>query len=280
MNEIGLDELPAWSPWPARLLGLTDIRREQRTPEKVMREYDGDKYGPLLAAVERDPSLSLEDVKRLELGDPDARVTMSIGDRIYVAPIAEAFRRTTEVLVDRVAGAAAGAASIVDLGCGYGYQLAHVGAALPAAALHGGEYAPRAVALARRLHGAGGRIDVERFDLRGDACGPLERAQEPSLVVLSYVVNQLPSAAVAVDLLARHRERIARVVCFDADGSVQAPGTLLGLLRRRYVEVNDYSWDLLEVLSRRTDVHVEVVEPNLVGPNALLPATLVVWRFV
>lgn len=278
LREIALDELPAWSPWPARLLGLTERRFEPRTPEKILREYDGDKYGTLLAALERDPALTVEQLKRLELGDPEAPVAMVIGERLYVAPLAEALRRTTEVLVDRVGRVVPGAASITDLGCGFGYQLAHLADTFPELALHGGEFAPNGVELARRLHGPAGRIAVERFDFASGVCAPLLHAPAPSVVLLSFVLHQLPSAAVAVETLAAHRDRIGCVLSYDVDGSVQDAG-LLGLMRRRYKEVNDYSWDLLEVLGRRDDVVVDVVEPNIIGPNPLLPATLVVWRF-
>lgn len=274
MREIELDELPRWSPWPARLLGLTGSAREPRTPESVLREYDRDKYGPLLEAIDRDPSLTVEDLKRLELGDPDAPVAMSIGQRLYAAPIEEAFRRTTELLVERVGRHLDGAAALVDLGCGYGYHLAQIGRAHPRLALAGGEFAPSGRELARRLG-----LAVEPVDLLAGGVGPLDRARAPAVVLLSMVLHQLPSAAPAVEALAPHRERIARVVVFDALEGVQ-PESLLGLLRRRYMQLNRYSWDLLEVLSRRVDVSVDVVEPNLIGPNALLPGSLAVWRFV
>ena len=103
-------------------------------------------------------------------------------------------------------------------------------------------------------------------------------APAPSTVLLSFVLHQLPSSAVAVETLAAHKDRIACVVSYDIEGSVQDE-RLLGLMRRRYLELNDYSWDLLDVLGRRDDVTVDVVEPNIIGPNPLLPATLVVWRF-
>lgn len=273
LREIALDELPAFSPWPARLLGLAAARDEPRTPERVMREYDRDKYGPLLDAVKRDPALTADDVRRLELGSPDAPVAMSIGDRLFAAPAAEALRRTTEALVERVGSRLGAARSIVDLGCGYGYQLARLGDAHPRPQLRGGELSPRAVRLARHLGMA-----VDRFDFAGGTCAPLEQAAAPAVVVLSYTVNQLPSAAVAVELLAAHRDRIDRVVCFDAERRAQDDG-LLGLLRRRYMELNRYSWDLLDVLDARPDVRVEAFEPNVIGPNALLPASLVAWRF-
>jgi hypothetical protein len=121
-------------------------------------------------------------------------------------------------------------------------------------------------------------MDIEAYDFASGSCGPLLRAPAPSLVVFSFVLHQLPSAAVAVDALAACKDRIARVVSFDSERSVQ-DGGLLALLRRRYMEVNDYSWDLLDVLGSRADVAIELVEPNVIGPNALLPATLVVWRF-
>ena len=272
MRPIGLDELPLHSPWPARLLGLEPAGREPRTAASVLREYDRDKYAPLLAAATADPSLGLEDVKRLETGDGD--VVMSEGGRLLAGPAIEAVRRTAALLAERVAGLAAEAPAVIDLGCGYGYQLAHLAPALPRAALLGGEYAPAAVALARRL----GSAAVEELDLMGGRGGPLERVERDAVVLLSFVLTSVPRVEVALELLAAHRARIARVVCLDADRSLFGPG-LLGLLRRRYVEVNDYRCELLERLAARDDVVVERVEPNLIGPNALLPASLVAFRF-
>lgn len=271
MREIELDELPRFSPWPARLLGLEGQVREPRTPESVLREYDRDKYGPLLQALEADASVSVDALKALELGSGDT--VLSEGERLFVAPIGEAFARTTTMLVDRVGRSLDGAASLVDLGCGYGYHLAQVGRAFPGPALLGGEFAASGVALGRRLG-----FDVEPVDLLGGELRPLARAQAPAVVLLSMVLHQLPSAEAAVAALAQHRDRIARVIVYDALAGVQ-PDSLLGLLRRRYIQHNDYSWDLLEVLSRRDDVEILELEPNVIGPNALLPGSFVSWRF-
>jgi hypothetical protein len=275
-REITLDELPRHSPWPARLLGLEAAGREPRTAASVLREYDRDKYAPLLAAVEREPGMSVEDVKRLELGDPGTPVVMSEGDRLLLVPAAEAVRRSVDTVTALVAEQAAGAGAVVDLGCGYGYQLAQLAPVLPGVRLLGGEYAPSAVALAGRLH-AGDGIAVEEFDFLAGRPGPLARA-ENALVLLSYVLTTVPDVAAAVELLAAQRERIGRVVVFDADRSLFGDG-LLGLLRRRYVEVNDYRCELLDVLRARTDVTIERVDADVIGPNALLPASVIVFRF-
>jgi SAM-dependent methyltransferase len=271
---ITLNELPQWSPWPARILGLETAQREARTPESVLREYDRDKYAALLAAVDADPQLDVEQVKALELGDPVAPVAMSLGERLYVARMRDAFAHTTELLLERIDPHLAGAAALVDLGCGYGYHLTRLAAAYPDLALSGGEFAPTARRLAARLH----TIPVEATDLRQGDVGPLARASTPAVVLLSMVLHQLPSAASAVEALACHRHAIARVIVFDAFAGAQPPG-LLSLLRERYVELNHYSWDLLEVLDARSDIEIITLEPNLVGPNALLPGSLAVFRF-
>ena len=271
MREIELDELPRFSPWPARLLGLEGRARGPRTPESVLREYDRDKYGALLRALEADPSLTVDQLKALELGAAD--VVLSEGERLYVAPAREAFARATGALVDRMGRHLDGAAALVDLGCGYGYQMAQVARAHPGLALHGGEFTASGGEIGRRLG-----LDIGPLDLLSGELPPLARAEGPAVALLSRVLHQLPSAEPAVAALAAQRERIARVVVYDALAGVQGDG-LLGLLRRRYIQHNHYSWDLLEVLERRDDVEILALEPNVIGPNALLPGSFVVWRF-
>jgi hypothetical protein len=79
-------------------------------------------------------------------------------------------------------------------------------------------------------------------------------------------------------VLHRYRERIAAVVTFEPEDELFG-GSLLGLMRLRYQQLNDYSADVLRELRARDDVEVETVVPNLIGVNALLPGTLAVWRF-
>ena len=279
LEPITLNELPGLSPWPARLLGLEEFGQRRRTPEHVIREYDLDKYGPLLAAVEREPGLSPEDVKRRELGSGDGLVAVSIGEGLFRTSLREALKRQFDMQVEQIARVAGDAATIVDLGCGYGYLLSRLRPVLGDVELRGGEYAPSAVALAQRLHRDDARLTVESFDFLGSGPSPpLEATRAPALVITSFALHQLPSAAPAVELLHRYRSRIARVVTLEPEEGLFGD-SLLGLLRLRYQRINDYSADLLRVLEARGDVEIETVLPNAIGVNALLPGTLSVWRF-
>jgi hypothetical protein len=268
---IALDELPRHSPWPARLLGLEGAEREPRTPASVLREFDRDKYGPLLRAVEADPALTVDDVKALELGQGE--VVASDGERLELLDIGEAFARTTAAIVACVGRHVAGARTVVDLGCGYGHHLAAIGRAHPGLGLHGGEFAGSGRELGRRLG-----FDIDAVDLAGGELPPLERAQGPAVVLLAMVAQNLPSAELAVAALAPYRDKLAAVVVYDVVERALSDG-LLGLLRRRYVQFNRYSADFLDVVEARGDVELLEFEPNVASPNALLPGSLVVWRF-
>ena len=204
---------------------------------------------------------------------------MSIGDELFGTTPVEAIERSLALHIEHVARVAVHAATVVDLGCGYGYLLARLRSLLDDIELRGGEYAPTAVALAQRLYRSDDRLTVEGFDfLSSGPCPSLEAARPPAVVVTAFALHQLPSAAPAVALLHRYRDRIASVVTFEPEDELFG-GSLLGLLRLRYQEVNDYSADLLRTLRARDDVEIETVVPNVIGANALLPATLAVWRF-
>lgn len=43
-----LDDLPRFSPWPRRLLGLETWQQRQKTSEEISREYENEKWGSLL----------------------------------------------------------------------------------------------------------------------------------------------------------------------------------------------------------------------------------------
>jgi len=57
--------------------------------------------------------------------------------------------------------------------------------------------------------------------------------------------------------------------------------TLLGLIRQRYIEVNDYNTNLVTVLHEqrdRDDIEILEERPAVFGSNPLLAASVIVWR--
>ena len=94
----------------------------------------------------------------------------------------------------------------------------------------------------------------------------------------AHALSQLPSARHVIDALAEQADRITAVVNIEPMAPLY-DDSLLGLMRRRYLEVNDYNRDLLDELRRRTEVEIVQTRPNIFGQNPFCPVSAVEWRF-
>jgi SAM-dependent methyltransferase len=180
-------------------------------------------------------------------------------------------------VVERLAMAARGCRSIVELGCGYGYNLHRLRRVLPDRAYLGGDIAPTAVQLARRLF-AEDCVSVVEFDYYADDYTLLRDVEGPVLVFTCHSVEQLPKAGHMLDVLARHAGHIARVVHFEPVYESHGE-TLIGRLRRAYADSVDYNRDLLGLLRAHPHVRLEAIDANPFGINPLNPTTVVEWTF-
>lgn len=268
MREISLDDLPLYSPRVAPLFE-DDARRTAVDHQWVYQR----KYGQLLMAYE--DGMTVEDVRALELRAVDGGTVLSRGSHLYEASIKEAMEASVAHLMSYLRPEAMLTGGVVDLGCGYGYLLHRLRKAVPdGVRLMGGEFHGSAVELAGYLG-----LDVFRYDFFDSIRDALwKEVEAPMVVTTSYVLHQLPSAWHAVEQLSRYREKIALVVSLEPEEDHFGDG-LLGLLRRRYGQLNGYSADLGRVLRQRDDVEIELEDPAAVGMNALLPATVTIWRF-
>src|SRR5262245_30046731 len=104
MTDISLDELPSRSPWPERLLGLTNWSPSIRTIEKIHSEYDQDKYAKCLAFYDSsEPKKpSPEEVKVFEFGGLDREVCVSSGSNLLVLSLREARRRHYSLITETI----------------------------------------------------------------------------------------------------------------------------------------------------------------------------------
>ena len=56
-QEVSLNDLPKYSPWPSRMIGLSKWERGERTPKDVEREYEKEKYQPVLEIVSKNTNI-------------------------------------------------------------------------------------------------------------------------------------------------------------------------------------------------------------------------------
>jgi SAM-dependent methyltransferase len=281
-HPVDLADLSQWSSWPARLLGLEPMPACQRTIEKIDREYDKDKYARCLKyarSVAR-AKLSPERVRAFEQ-DADSRpICAARGNELIAMPGQMAVRHYEEILVKAMRGAIREAAVIVELGCGYGYHLWTLSRQFPGKQFIGGDYSENAVRLAAFLFHAHPNIRVSRLNLYSRQYELLEELGDagPLLIYTVHAMDQLRTTTPVLNALSRYRNRICSVFWFEPANELH-DGSLLGLLRRRYAEVNDYNRDLVSRLRERNDIAIVQLQEHVFGANPLNPISVIQWKF-
>lgn len=277
----GLDDLPMFSAWPGRLLGIEPWEPRRMTPEDVIREYERDKWGPLLKKARAYGSgVTVDLIQAWEYeGVPDY-LTYARGQYRRMVPfeaLATYLDHVTETLSEFLP-----AEGLVELGAGYGVVLLNIAkrAGFSGMKLFGGEYVPSGRELIRM---AG---DSEGFNLKVGPCDLTSRQivdfaiPEGCLIFTSYAVSYAPVLGQKfVDALLALRPKA--VIHFEPCFEHCDQSGLLGLMQRRYIELNDYNTNLADLLRKQEDLgrlRVVTEERQVFGFSPLLVPSVIVWE--
>lgn len=266
MKEISLnDYLNKDNAWSHRLLGLTAFQKK-RDVSQIEREYNQDKYAKLEAVQ----LTSMEDYRTLELeqaGLPvnTARPVISLGDKLFEVTVPEARKMYYDLIRTNVLKYRS--ERICELGCGYGYNLT-----LFDGEVYGGEYSSNAVSIARRLG-----MDVRGFNYYREEDYHFIRPE--TTVFTSHSIEQIPDATVIIENLRRIKNNVRYVVHIEPT-VLPERSTLLGLMRNRYMELNDYNSNLRDILMQASDIELLDVQLDVYGVVPLNSSNIFVWKFI
>jgi hypothetical protein len=281
LKEISINDLPNWSQWPARLLGVETFKAVERNLAKIQSEYSEDKWQKCLDAYTKSGgTMDAQDLRRLyyDLSSDKLRASVQHG-RLIGATNNDIMTRYDNILTTAMASALKTASTVVELGSSFGHIMWMLRQSFPGLAYRGGDFADSAVALAAKLYAKTPDISVEKFDFYAPSYELIEKAKDPVVVITSQALEQVPQSAAIVETLSKYRDKIARVFHLEPAYALYDDGTLLGLMRRRYIEINDYNRDLVSTLKEREDVEILQLEPNIVGWNPFNSLALIEWRF-
>lgn len=279
--EIELNKLPNYTKWVNRLLGLEEWVKPCRNLEKIDSEWEQDKYYKLLKAYE-EKRMGMEEVKRIDIaGDShrkDYPIIWSEDNEIMTdsSNTASALRRY--VLMKYVLPFLSDTNMLVELGCGYGYNLWYLREV--GVKLIGGDYSNNAVKLGRELLKGYPDIKLETFNFYDEEWEILEKIEEPVVILTSHSIEQLPTALPALSTLRRYKNKIKRVIHLEP-AYESYDTTLLGLLRKSYTIANDYNTDLLSSISK-VGGYIEKADWDIpsISLNPLNPTSRIVWSYL
>ncbi|MBN1574476.1 MAG: class I SAM-dependent methyltransferase [Deltaproteobacteria bacterium] len=285
MKKIKLNDLPKWTQWPDRLLGLSEWKAAKRTIDKVKKEYDDGKYSEILEYyMSKDHPLSPEEVRIHEYSYynlyPDTKICISRGENLFETDLNSARKLLYNFLRDVLSKCTKRVDHIFELGCGHGYNLWRLHKIAPNIKYTGGEFSENAVSLANHLYKSDPNLNVVRFNFYDQVYEILEALEKPAVIFTFHAVEQLPSAKHFLTVLSKYRDRIDRVYHFEPVYEFYDE-TLFGMMRRRYTQINDYNRDLLfELKSREDKIRIVDQKENVIGLNPLNPLSLIEWTFI
>jgi hypothetical protein len=279
--EVDIDELPRWSPWPARLLNLEAFSAKKKTASEIDREYEREKWGPMLADYlgGKTPQNAADFIAYLHRGGKSAVVWH--GGCLQLAAPEKSFEMLIS-LVQTELRPHLPAPAVVELGAGYGRIILTLllsgfcGTARAMAA----EYAPSGVELMRRLAASSGvRLDVASCDFTKRPITCLDIPPD-SVIFTAFAVQCLP---VLPD------DFVDNLICLRPKAVIHIEplyehcqsSSLMQLMQRRYIEVNDYNSNLLTLLKRAeaaSKIDILRESPRVFGANPFLVASVVSWR--
>ena len=278
MNKISIDELPKYSPWVARLLGIDSFDKPVRNLAKIDAEYDKDKYAKALAYYQRKGGASIQEIKAQGLWpDLDTICISKEGQLFLTSP--DNFRQLQDqIFIDTLAEPISTAKIVIDLGCGYGYNFAVLRDAYPGRVWIGGDYSQNAIKLASLLFADCSNVSVQPFNWYDDSWPIFETFEGKALVLTIQSVEQLPRVASVLPKLRKYKEKIMAVVHLEPVYELADKESTLGLMRRAYILMNDYNTDLISTI-KAMGVQILKIQYDLIGGNPMNPLSLVYWRF-
>jgi hypothetical protein len=250
--------------WARRILGIDNFQKT-RDITQVENEYNLDKYKTLLAQN----CANMEEYKRKEfelagLHPVSGQVVISIGDDIFKTSVANLRERYYQLIRDTLRPYTS--PRMCELGCGYGYNLG-----LIEGECYGGEYSENAVVLANKL----GK-DVVKFNYYTAEDYNLIRPN--STVFTVHSIEQIPDATAIINGLRNQKDKINYLVHIEPS-FVKERTSLIGLLRNKYIELNDYNRNLIQLLTTQPDIEVLHLQTDVFGLVPLNSSNVIAWRF-
>jgi SAM-dependent methyltransferase len=275
-NLLSINDLPLHSPWVKKMLGYEEANQKEKNEEEILREYNIEKWGFILKRMQQENECNVDFADSL-LFDKDAKVMGYLENEFIERTQGEMHKKHIELVHKNISDFLP-APAVVELGCGYGSVLFKLSKDyLPVDQyLVGAEFAESGIEVMDKIAASEG-TNLQTgycnfFDLNLDGLN----IPEGSIIFTSFAACCIPELSNGfLDAILKTKPK--KVVHFEPLYE-QCGEDLFGLLRRKYMELNDYNRNLLSLLKNHPDVEIESVSEPVFGSNPLLSASVIRWK--
>jgi hypothetical protein len=278
---IDIDDLPQFSSWPARLLGISDWETRVRNEQLVKTEY-GQKWGDLSAEYRKHNSRALrEALEYLFTTHFQHHILFHIEEKIYRAENSvHLWDYFYTQIMDVLGKHLTSDDTLVELGCGWGRNLLYaLDKGLCRRAI-GGEYTEEGQKF--------GQLIAKQFDLPlvikpFDYYKPAPEFMKSLKDTVVFTHNSIEQISYlpeeTIKIIATNQPKA--VIHFEPVYEYRTKDTMLHYMWKKYTEVNDYNRNLLTVLKKLEQqglLNIVEERKHSLGLNAFNPGSYIVWQ--
>jgi hypothetical protein len=276
-KKIDFNDLPKHSEWPARLLGAKTFQQHKRNTSEVLREYDVEKWGAVLAWLQTHTDFTDTDLLLQQGINPQENILYMCGDDYFTSSAQDVMSQYNQLLIDILTPY--NPKNIVELGCGLGDKLVNVINSLNPIVSYGGEFTDSGVSCGKLLAARHGiTTQFNKFDYYTPST--LHSIPTNALVYTSHSIEQIPYLPDSfIEELILHSPQC--VIHFEPCYEDQNSDTLIGLMRRKYTELNDYNRNLVGLLrsfEERGKLKILEHKLNVFSDTPFNPTSIIIWK--
>ena len=282
MKKIELDDLPKYSPWVNRILGIEPFGIHYKNPKEIQREYNQEKWFEILKHIEDNSKIKIDELESSLFHQKEC-VGYSIDNGIYIQSTSDFHKDQLELYFSVVEPYIKNANSLIELGAGYGSMIINLMKKFGKEKLQyfAGEYTENGIKCIRKL-AQNENLKIKTgycdfFSLKNDE---IFGENEKNIIFTSYALMYIPLLA---DQFIEYIISMNPKVCIHFEPCYEhyKDDSLYGMMCKRYIEMNDYNRNLISILKKaEKDKKIEIIEEqkNIFGNNALLPISIIVWK--
>jgi hypothetical protein len=279
--EININDLPKYSNWPHRILGLSEFKKKKKTKSEILREFDIDKWGDLLKKISSSNlQLSLKEVENLMYNESDHSICL-INNRLVKMSPYDAFKEQYRITLETISSFMP-ATSLCELGAGYGQIILNLAkeSIFANTKIIAAEYTMSGVKLLQHIS------ESEKIDIVSGYCD----LGSPKITKINIPKNGIIFTSYAAHYINANNIKWVEAICllnpsivihFEPIYQHYNKESLLGAMQCRYMELNDYNCDLLLVLKHaENNGLIEIVKelPLVTASNPFMPISVIAWK--
>ena len=274
-----LDDIPKYAPWINRILGAEPWSQKERTPEENSREFNIDKWGNLYQWYsDNGYQKNINEVNEYWYRGLDSTL-MFERDKFDLVPVSRANTKYLDLVYNTI-NKYSPLSSVLELGAGFGNIIINIAKKLDD---NIGIYAAEYTHNGRRL--INNIANNDNIDIAVGSCdfitGEINGISVPadSCIITSYASQYVPILDDKfIDSILKLRPKV--VIQFEPVYEHCDDGSLFGLLRKRYIEINDYNTNLLTLLKneeKKGTIYIIKERAIVFAVNPLLAISVVIW---